>query len=342
MAEEETTTTFDEMRSLLGAMPGPDEAARDMAAAREAELTKPAGALGRLEALTAWFASWQGRHPPQLEHPRVAIFAANHGVAAQGISAYPASVTAQMVGTFQAGGAAINQLCLMQDADLRVYEMALDHPTEDFTRGPAMSEAECARAMAYGMIAIEDGIDVICLGEMGIGNTTSAAALCCGLFGGTADDWVGAGTGISGAALQRKIDVVARGIERHRDALDDPFEVLRRLGGHELSAVAGAVLAARIARVPVILDGYACTAAAAVLHRADPTALDHCIVGHRSAEPGHSRLIEAIGKEPVLDLELRLGEGSGAALALGVLRAAVACHIGMATFDQARVDGPAG
>ena len=196
-----------------------------MATAREAELTKPPGALGRLEQLTEWFASWQGRHPPRLEHPRVAVFAANHGVAAQGVSAYPTSVTAQMVANFQAGGAAINQLCLVQDADLRVYEMALDHPTEDFTQGPAMSETECARAMAYGMMAVEDGIDVICLGEMGIGNTTSAAALCCGLFGGTAEDWVGAGTGVSGAALRRKIDIVGRGMERHRDALGDLLRV---------------------------------------------------------------------------------------------------------------------
>ncbi len=340
MAEQEAS--FDEMRDLLAAMPGPDEAAREKTRSRESSLTKPPGALGRLEGLTEWFATWQGRHPPQLDHPRVAVFVANHGVAARGVSAYPASVTAQMVENFQAGGAAINQLCLLHDADLRVYEMSIDLPTKDFTEAPAMSEVECARAMAYGMMAIEDGIDALCLGEMGIGNTTSAAALCCGLFGGAASDWVGAGTGVVGDALQRKIETVALGIAAHSASLDDPFEILRCLGGYELSAVAGAILAARIARVPVILDGYACTAAAAALHHANSSALDHCIVGHLSAEPGHRRLLDAIGKKPVLDLGMRLGEGTGAAVALGVLRAAISCHTGMATFEQARVDGPAG
>ena len=340
MAEQEAS--FDEMRELLAGMPGPDEAARANTRTREAELTKPAGALGRLEALSEWFAAWQGRHPPQLERPRVAVFVANHGVAARGVSAYPATVTAQMVENFQASGAAINQLCLLHDADLRVYEMALDHPTQDFTQASAMTEMEAARAMAYGMMAVEDGIDALCLGEMGIGNTTSAAAICCALFGGDPADWVGAGTGVVGDALERKIAAVTEAIALHRAALDDPFEVLRHLGGYELSAIAGAVLAARIARVPVILDGYACTAAAAVLQKQESTALDHCIVGHLSAEPGHRRLVEALGQTPMLDLGMRLGEGSGAAVALGVLRAAVSCHAGMATFAQARVDGPTG
>ena len=189
-------------------------------------------------------------------------------------------------------------------------------------------------------MAVEDQVDVLCLGEMGIANTTSAAALCCALFGGDPADWVGPGTGVAGEALQRKAVAVADGIACHRGALDDPLEVLRRLGGHELAAIAGAVGAARIGRVPVFLDGFACTAAAAVLHAIDPGALDHCMVGHCSAEPGHRRLLDIIGKRPLLDLGMRLGEGTGAALALGLLRAAVACHTDMATFDQARVDGP--
>ena len=159
MAEQEAS--FDEMWELLAEMPGPDDEAVEKARAREVQLAKPAGALGRLESLTEWFAAWQGRHPPQLERPRVAVFVANHGVAARGVSAYPTSVTAQMVENFQASGAAINQLCLQQDADLRVYEMALDHPTQDFTQEPAMTEAECARAMAYGMMAVEDGVDAL-------------------------------------------------------------------------------------------------------------------------------------------------------------------------------------
>ncbi len=198
----EPAASLAEIRTMLKDLPGPDQDAGAAAAAREAGLTKPAGALGRLEEISAWLATWQGRHPPRLEHPRVSVFAANHGVAALAVSAYPAAVTAQMVQNFIAGGAAVNRLCTAADADLRVYEMSLERPTADFTQGPAMDEAgECARAMAYGMMAVEPGLDVLCLGEMGIANTTSAAALCLALFGGTAADWTGPGTGVAGAAL---------------------------------------------------------------------------------------------------------------------------------------------
>lgn len=342
MAEHKPVATLDEMRAVLRDLPGPDLEAGTAAAAREARLTKPAGALGRLEAISAWLATWQGKHPPTAEHPRTAVFAGNHGVAARGVSAYPAAVTAQMVANFIAGGAAVNQLCRVVDADLRVYEMALDHPTADFTEAPAMSDEDCATAMAYGMMAVEPGIDVLALGEMGIANTTAAAALCGALFGGGAADWVGPGTGVAGPALARKAAVVQAGIDRHRPQAADAFDLLRRLGGAELAAIAGAVMAARRARVPVVLDGYACTAAAAVLHAADPRALDHCLVAHRSAEPGHTRLLDTLGKAPLLDLGMRLGEASGATLAIAVLKAAVACHAGMATFAEAGVSGRAG
>jgi nicotinate-nucleotide--dimethylbenzimidazole phosphoribosyltransferase len=330
-------STLDEMRALLSRLPGPDLEAGTAAAMREAQLTKPAGALGRLEELAAWVAAWQGRHPPVLRHPRTAVFAANHGVAARGVSAYPAAVTAQMVANFVAGGAAVNQLCQGVDADLRVYEMALEAPTRDFSAGAAMDDEECAKAMAYGMMAVESGIDLLALGEMGIANTTAAAALCCALFGGSAADWVGPGTGVAGAVLANKTAVVEEALALHRPALGDPFDVLRRVGGLELAAIAGAIMAARLGRVPVVLDGYACTAAAAVLFAADPRALDHCIVAHRSAEPGHARLLAVLGKVPLLDLGMRLGEGSGATLAIAIIKAAVACHTGMATFAEAGV-----
>ncbi|MEX2009983.1 MAG: nicotinate-nucleotide--dimethylbenzimidazole phosphoribosyltransferase [Dongiaceae bacterium] len=327
-----------DLRALLADLPGPDLEARSLAATREAGLTKPAGALGRLEELTAWLAAWQGRHPPRLDRPRVAVFAGNHGVAAQGVSAYPAAVTVQMVANFVAGGAAVNQLCRAADADLRVYEMSLDRPTADFTVEPAMSEGDCARAAAYGMMAVEPGLDLLCLGEMGIGNTTSAAALCCALFGSEAADWVGPGTGVAGAALARKTAASAAGGPPPPGA-GDPLEILRRLGGQELAAICGAILAARLARTPVLLDGFACTAAAAVLFAADRHALDHCVVAHVSAEPGHRRLLARLGKAPLLDLGMRLGEASGAALAIPILKAAVACHAGMATFHEAGVSG---
>lgn len=339
MASQTPPASLQELRTLLAVLPDGDAAAADAAAAREAQLTKPEGALGRLEELSAWLARWQGRHPPRIDRPRVAVFAGNHGVAARGVSAYPSGVTAQMVRNFIAGGAAINQLCKAVDADLRVYEMALEHPTRDFTEGPALSDEECARAAAYGMMAVEPGIDLLCLGEMGIANTTAAAALCHALYGGQAADWVGPGTGAKGATLARKVETVAAGVSRNRAVMADPFEVLRCVGGHELAAIAGAVLAARLVRIPVVLDGYASTAAAAVIHAAKPGALDHCIVAHRSAEPGHAYLVERIGKRPVLDLGMRLGEASGAALAVGILRAAVACHSGMATFAEAGVSG---
>ena len=338
MIPPSTGIPFDDIRALVRQMPGPDEAAVAKVRARDATLTKPAGALGRLEAIVEWLAAWQGRAPPAVNRPLVAVFAGNHGVAARGVSAYPAAVTRQMVDNFAAGGAAINQLCRAADAELRVYEMALETPTEDFTHAPALDDEECMRAIAYGMAAVEPGLDVLALGEMGIGNTTNAAALALALFGGTAEDWTGPGTGVVGAALRGKIETVAVGVERHRDRTD-PLQLLAALGGRELAAIVGAILAARMARVPVLLDGFVVAAAAAVVHRLGDGLLDHCLVAHLSAEPGHRRLLKALGKTPLFDLGMRLGEGSGAALAIPLLRSALACHTGMATFAEAGVSG---
>jgi len=331
--------SFDEIRRLIPELPGEDSEAADAARARQARLIKPAGALGRLEDLAVWLAGWQAKHPPEARRARICVFAGNHGVAARGVSAYPASVTVQMVQAMVGGHAAINQLAKAFDADLRVFELDLDTPTADFTQGPAMTEDECARAMAYGMMAVEQGLHLICLGEMGIANTTSASALCAALFGGTGADWAGPGTGVDAAGLRRKAEAIDAGLAANPGAREDPLEALRCLGGMELAAIAGAVAAARLARTPVVLDGFACTAAAAVLHRMAPGALDHCVVSHRSAEPGHGRLLAAIGKEPLLDLGMRLGEASGAALAIPLVRAAAACHADMATFEEAGVSG---
>ncbi|HVO01940.1 MAG TPA: nicotinate-nucleotide--dimethylbenzimidazole phosphoribosyltransferase [Candidatus Cybelea sp.] len=339
MNEMRPTDNLADMRRLIAEFPGPDLEAAKRTAAREAVLTKPAGALARLEEITAWMATWQGKHPPTVEHPRVSVFAGNHGVAALGVSAYPAEVTKQMVLNFTSGGAAINQLCKNADADLRVYEMALDQPTADFTQQPAMTESECARAMAYGMTTVEPGVDLLALGEMGIANTTSAAALAAALFGGSGASWAGPGTGVHGAQLQKKAEVIDLGLKRHREAQSDPLRVLQCLGGQELAAIVGAVMAARMAKVPVLLDGFATTAAAAVLYRIDPHAIDHCWVAHCSAEPGHRRLLAALGRVPLLDLGMRLGEASGAALAIPIVRAAIACHSGMASFAEAGVSG---
>lgn len=327
---------FDDFRELLRNLPGPDSAALAAARERDAQLTKPPGALGRLEEIAFWLAAWTGR-PPAVTRPLVAIFAGNHGVTRQGVTPFPPSVTAQMVENFAAGGAAINQICVTHDLGLKVFDLALDYPTGDITEEAALSERDCAATMAFGMEAVAGGTDLLCIGEMGIGNTTIAAAINLALYGGTAAEWVGPGTGSEGEVLARKVAAVEKAVALHRDHLSDPLEVLRRLGGREIAAMAGAILAARMQKVPVIIDGYVATCAGAVLRAANPSALDHCLIGHVSAEPGHMRAIEKLGKTPLLALGMRLGEGTGAALAAGIVKAAAACHGGMATFVQAGV-----
>lgn len=331
-------TTLAEFAALLRAAPGADAAALAGAQARNGQLTKPPGALGRLEDLAIWAAGWQGRAEPRGDRPQVLIFAGNHGVVAQGVSAFPAEVTVQMVANFRHGGAAINQLSRLHGADMAVHALELDCPTADFTQGPAMSAAETVAALAVGWEAVDPAADMLVVGEMGIGNTTVAAALAAKLFGGAGADWVGRGTGVDDAGLARKAAVVDAGLARHA-AVSDPLQVLAALGGREIAAMAGAMARARVERVPLVLDGFITCAAAAVLQAVAPGALDHAVAGHLSAEGAHGRLLTALGKEPLLSLGLRLGEGSGAALALGVLRGAIACHSGMATFAEAGVSG---
>jgi nicotinate-nucleotide--dimethylbenzimidazole phosphoribosyltransferase len=330
---------LDDLRRRVRQLPAADAAAAEAARARQARLTKPPGSLGRLEDLAAWLAAWQGRHPPRLERVLALVFAGNHGVAARGVSAYPAEVTAQMVANFRAGGAAINQLCRAAQAELTVIDLDLDRPTEDLSTTPAMSEHECVDALARGMAAVTPEIDLLALGEMGIGNTTTAAAICSALLGGPATVWVGPGTGLDADGMARKAEVIEAALICHRDVRSDPLEVLRRLGGREIAAMAGAILAARERRTPLLLDGFVAGAAAAVLHALEPSALGHVEAAHLSAEPGHRRLLEQLGLRPLLQLEMRLGEASGAALAILLCRAALACHGGMATFAEAGVSG---
>jgi nicotinate-nucleotide--dimethylbenzimidazole phosphoribosyltransferase len=324
-------------RALLDPLPAPDSDARHRAQARDAQLTKPPGALGRLEDIALWYAGWRGESRPRMARAQIVIFVGNHGVAARGVSAFPAEVTAQMVANFRNGGAAINQIAATFGARVDVVALDLDRPTADFTTAPAMSEADLVAALAAGWASVDPDAGLFVPGEMGIANTCVAAAVAAGLYGGTG--WCGAGTGVDAAGLARKEATVDAGLSRHAGALDDPLEVLRRLGGRELAAMAGAILRARHLRLPVLLDGFICTASAAVLERARPGALDHALAGHLSAEGGHSRLLEALGKAPLVSLGLRLGEGSGAALAIGVVQAAIACHSGMATFAEAGVAG---
>ncbi len=326
---------------LEGVLPAAADGQVARVAAHQAQLTKPPGSLGRLEEICAWLAAWQGETGPRAAAPQVLVFAGNHGVAAQGVSAFPAAVTVAMVENFRAGGAAVNQLAGLAGAGFAVQALDLDRPTADFTAGPAMSEAECMAAFAAGWNAVGE-TDLLCIGEMGIANTTVAAALCAALFGGDGRQWVGPGTGVDAAGLERKAQAVDRGLAANPAAKGAPLEALRCLGGREIAAMSGAILCARLRRIPVILDGFVCSAAAAVLQRQQPDALAHCLAGHVSAEPGHRRLLDGLGLAPLLDIGLRLGEASGAAVALLLVRAALACHHGMATFASAAVPGQDG
>ncbi len=318
-------------------LPAFDEAAAQEARARQAQLTKPPGSLGRLEDLAAFMAGWRQTAKPQINRAQALVFAGNHGICAQGVNPYPQEVTALMVANFLSGGAAINQLCKVAGADLTVISLDLETPTQDFTQTAAMSETECLDAFRRGAAAVDASADILILGEMGIGNSTVAAALCHAIFKGEPSDWTGPGTGSDAAGIALKSAVVARGVRLHRGL--QPLQILVALGGREQAALCGAVVAARAASVPVILDGFICCSAVAPLYAAAPDLLAHCLIGHVSAEPGHRALVACLGKKPILDLGMALGEGTGAALALTVLRGALACHNGMMTMAEAGI-GP--
>jgi nicotinate-nucleotide--dimethylbenzimidazole phosphoribosyltransferase len=331
--------SLDALRAACLDLPDGHPEAAAAVARREATLTKPARSLGRLEEAVAWLGFWQGKSPPSLANVEILVFAGNHGVVAQGVSAYPAEVTAQMVANFAVGGAAINQLARVANAELRVVALDLDHPTADFTQEAAMRDAEFLETVASGYEAVSPEADLVVLGEMGIGNTTAAAAVAAALFGGGGARFAGHGTGLDDHGLKRKQAAIDRALERHRAILCDPLRVAAALGGRELAALLGAGLAARHRHIPVLLDGFVCTAAVAPLAKLRADALDHALAGHRSAESGHRLLLEELRLKPLLDLGMRLGEGSGAAIAVLVLRAALACHTGMATFAEAHVSG---
>jgi len=334
--------SFADLRAACLDLPGGHPAATAAVAQRENMLTKPPQSLGRLEELTAFLANWQGHAPPRLDRAEILVFAGNHGVTKQGVSAYPSEVTVQMVANFSAGGAAINQLARTAGADLRVIPLSLEAPTADFTQATAMTEAEFLAAGQTGYDAVSRDADLVVLGEMGIGNTTAAAALAAALFGGGGARWAGRGTGVDDDGLQRKRDVIDRALARHAALLNDPLRIAAAFGGRELAAILGATLAARRHNIPVLLDGFVCTAAVAPLYKLRTDTLAHALAGHVSAEAGHRMLLDELKLKPLLDLNMRLGEASGAATALLLLRAALACHTGMATFAEAGVsDKPA-
>lgn len=327
----------DNFFQALTNLPIPDQGRINAARDRQNNLTKPQGSLGKLEELSIFMAGWQSQQPPSLDKVSCIVFAGNHGITAQGVSAYPSEVTQQMVQNFEQGGAAINQLCNLAQAELKVIALDLNKPTGDFSQEAAMTETDLCLALQTGADAIFPHMDCVLLGEMGIGNSSSAAALSYALFGGDADQWVGQGTGLDTEKLAHKTQVVAQAVQRHQQNIQDSFDLLRCLGGRELAAIAGAVLAARHYHIPVLLDGFISTAAAATLVKTAPDALDHCQLSHLSVEPGHLHLAKALDKEPILHLNMRLGEASGAAVALLILRASLATYNGMASFEEAQV-----
>ncbi len=328
---------FADFGGLMDKLPVGSQSAVDEIRAHDAKLTKPAGSLGQLEFLVEFLARWQETGQPTLNNPMVAIFAGNHGVTANEVSPFPAEVTAQMVANFTAGGAAISQISKLHELNLRVFELALDLPTGDISVKEALDERACAATIAYGMEAIAGEPDLLCLGEMGIGNTTVAAAIYAALFGGGGAEWVGAGAGVDAAGLERKIEIVDRALAFHAGELDHPFKILSRLGGREFAAMLGAIIAARHHKIPVVIDGFVATAAAAVAYAINPATLDHCLFAHVSAESAHIRALERMDKRGLLDLGMRLGEGSGAAIAAVLIKTALHLHQNMATFEQAEV-----
>ncbi len=336
-------TSSDHVIEIIGDLPICSAAMMESARERQAQLTKPQGSLGKLEDIAVWLAGWQGKEKPQINNGQCLIFAGNHGVVAKGVSPFPPEVTTQMVINFETGGAAINQLCREAGLSLTVKPLQLDVPTGDISEGMAMTPDEVITAMNAGADALDDSCDYLVVGEIGIGNTTVAAALSMGRFGGYASKWVGPGTGLDDEGVAHKAKIVDQAFARHGQLNGDPVSLLAHYGGRELAAIAGAVLAARMRSIPVMLDGFVSSAAASALTAGDRlTVLDHCEISHMSTEPGHLLLAIAMRKQPIVNLGMRLGEGSGAAIATLLVRAALATHNGMATFAEAGVSTASG
>jgi nicotinate-nucleotide--dimethylbenzimidazole phosphoribosyltransferase len=319
---------------LSGSLTSPDAESEAVVRARVEQVLRPIGALQRLDDIAIWLAGWQGTSAPRAETVDCIVFAADHGVASNGVSAYPQEVTGAMVGALRDGAATAAVMCSVLGVRLSVVEVGVGRATGDITIEPALSSARFDECWAAGVEAVSglDRPDLLVVGEMGIGNTTSAAAVSAALFGGDAEVWTGVGTGVDGPALERKKAAVDAARQRVTHA--EPIEVLRQVGGSELVAIAAAVTEARSRSLPVVLDGFVVTAACAALEVARGGALDHTVAGHCSPEPGHRLLLDKMGKTPLLDLAMRLGEASGALAAVPLIRLAARCVTDVATFAE--------
>jgi nicotinate-nucleotide--dimethylbenzimidazole phosphoribosyltransferase len=323
------------LHEALTRLPHADRNAAAAVRERAADLLRPTGALARLDELAVLVAGWQRHDAPRITRPAGLVFAGDHGVAVHGeVSAYPYEVTAAMLAACRQGRATICALARSVGATFGVVDVGVGDPTGDIRYEAALSHERFDAVVAAAVAAVDAlDTDLLVIGEIGIGNTTVAAALAGALLGGSAAEWVGRGTGVDADGLERK-RLAVDAVMRRTDPGDDPIEVLRQAGGSELVAMAAATVAARLRSIPVVVDGYVATAAVASLHCARPGALDHCIFGHRSAEPGHRRLLAEIGTSPLLDLEMRLGEGSGAMAVVPLIRAACDAVLDTATFTE--------
>jgi nicotinate-nucleotide--dimethylbenzimidazole phosphoribosyltransferase len=321
-------------RSALADLPAGDALSAALVRERAADILRPAGALARFDEVAAWVAEWQCTASPAVHRPAALIFAADHGVTAAGVSKYPVDVTAAMLAAYRAGKSTVSAFATVAGATVDAIDVGVGRPTGDIRFESAMSLDRFEEAASAGCDAVVGlDADLLVLGEMGIGNTTAAAAVAAALGGGEVAAWVGRGTGVDDEGLDRKRDAVRLAVDRIAGVLD-PLEVLREVGGAELVAMAAAIVAARHRRLPVLIDGYVVTAAAMPLATARGDALDHCLVGHCSSEPGHRRLLERLGKQPLLDLEMRLGEGSGAMAAVPLVAMACAGITEVPTFGE--------
>lgn len=327
----------DRLRAELDRLAQPDATSADAVRTRSENVLRPRGALQRLDDLAIHVAAWHGTATPRIERPATLVFASDHGVASAGVSSYPSEVTAAMLAAVRTGKASINALARSVGSTLNVFDVGVGRPTGDIRFEAAMTPDRFDEVIDVAFSAVDtaagEGTDLLVLGELGIGNTTVSAALPAALLGGDLSGWVGRGTGIDDAGLARKQQAISQAVARVA-AIDDPIEVMRQIGGAELTAMAAACARARNHRIPVVLDGYVATAAVLPLHLARSGALDHCLVGHLSAEPGHRLLLDHLAMQPLLDLGMRLGEGSGALAALPLIRMACACVVEVATFDE--------
>jgi nicotinate-nucleotide--dimethylbenzimidazole phosphoribosyltransferase len=321
---------FDDIRDLLGRLPEADSKAQTQVQTVFSRAVARQGSLGRLEEIAVWIAAWSGRSRPTIMRPLVAIFAGTHGVTAQGVSVSPDSATAEAVEFIAAGAAAVSQICIANDLGLKVFDLALHLPSGDITREAALDERGCAATMAFGMEAIAGDTDLLCLSGIGVGGSTVAAALLAAVFGGAGADWVGEDTGAGTDMGERKAAAIDAALLLHRDHLQDPLETLRRLGGREFAAMAGAILAARIQKVPVLLDGLTALAVAAILKAANASAIDHCLLAAKPTEPAAMRAVDLLGLKPLLDFGIDQGQGANGALAAGLVKASALVASGAA------------